>query len=203
MFRIWARPDNGKKAGESLDVGRIEKEAEHRRIELPAVAQKRLIPPGGKMPGKERFGVAKRRFDRLGREIGASRDVAVDDGRAAGKPLLLGRRKRHVRLAQGLLIQVNHFKRLKLQDAELKERNHHDGRVAENNFRGTPILQTNQEKNGGVASKSNQPKANGGIRSQGCQKTDPHVDSFSIERQLRKHLERHTRFEPVVFPFYP
>ena len=32
------------------------------------------------------------------------------------------------------------------------------GRVAESNFCGTPLLQTNQEKNGGIASKSNQPK---------------------------------------------
>ena len=32
------------------------------------------------------------------------------------------------------------------------------GRVAESNFCGTPILRTNQEKNGGIASKSNQPK---------------------------------------------
>ncbi|HIU34733.1 MAG TPA: hypothetical protein IAB02_09235 [Candidatus Pullichristensenella excrementigallinarum] len=32
------------------------------------------------------------------------------------------------------------------------------GRVAESNFCGTPILQTNQEKDGGIASKSKQPK---------------------------------------------
>ena len=32
------------------------------------------------------------------------------------------------------------------------------GHVAESNFCGTPLLQTNQEKNGGIASKSNQPK---------------------------------------------
>ena len=35
---------------------------------------------------------------------------------------------------------------------------HKKGRVAESNFCGTPLLQTNQEKNGGIASKSNQPK---------------------------------------------
>ena len=33
-----------------------------------------------------------------------------------------------------------------------------EGRVAESNFCGTPILRTNQEKNGCIASKSNQPK---------------------------------------------
>ena len=36
--------------------------------------------------------------------------------------------------------------------------NNEEGRVAESNFCGTPLLQTNQEKNGGIASKSNQPK---------------------------------------------
>ena len=39
-----------------------------------------------------------------------------------------------------------------------KKRIYANGRVAESNFCGTPLLQTNQEKNGGIASKSNQPK---------------------------------------------
>ena len=44
---------------------------------------------------------------------------------------------------------------------KLKQRLHEEGsegRVAESNFCGTPFLQTNQEKNGNIASKSKHPK---------------------------------------------
>ena len=61
------------------------------------------------------------------------------------------------------------------------------GRVAESNFCGTPLLQTNQEKNGGIASKSNQPK--------------PKTTSQSQKRYKKLGaVEKQTRMW-IAFPF--
>ena len=70
--------------------------------------------------------------------------------RAIGKPFGRARRR------ETFCICKNAYKTCKKNEANSFVSSL--GRVAESNFCGTPILQTNQEKNGGIASKSNQPK---------------------------------------------
>ena len=83
----------------------------HRRIQQPAVAEERP-----EWVGRSAFlEKASRFFQRPGGHSGiqicSALYMAVDDRTSRGYPLFLLPRKRHVRFAEGFLIQIYHFKR--------------------------------------------------------------------------------------------
>lgn len=122
----WQNPRMEKRRAKCLMLECSESCASIGGVEQPAITKKCLVRYVGKPLGKEACRTLQRRSHRWWAQICAMLDVAVEHRSPWGQHIFLLFCECHVRLAKGFFIEIDHLKRLKLQDANFEDPHTHD-----------------------------------------------------------------------------